>query len=403
MIYRVSIDAFALTPETAEVLKAVRDDRAFAKSRVNVLPGGLAAAAGHYVDTPTPQVVIVEEEEDDAILMARLEQLAEVCEPGTRVVVIGTLNDIALYRRLLEQGVSDYLLRPVSARQVVAAIAAIFEDPAAPTRGKVFAFWGVRGGVGSSTLAQNTAWAMGRALGEPAIYLDLDLAFGTSVLAFNLDAKQGVVDALANPDRLDQVLMERFLVGYDDCLEVLPSPGDPRLAADVGIDGLDKLMDLAARMGPVVVVDLPHQWAGWTEHLLLAADEVVLVATPELFCLRDSKTMLETLAPKRGEAAAPRLVLNKFDAARRTQLSPKDFEETLNLAPTLMVPFDPVLFGTAANNGQMLGEAARTHKVVEQIAGFAGQLLGRTPAVGKARARHGGKPSPKGLLAWLKK
>jgi pilus assembly protein CpaE len=401
VIYRVSIDAFALTPAVAEVLKAVRDDRAFAKSRVNVLPGGLEAAARHYADAPTPQVVIVEEEDGDATLMARLEQLAEVCEPGTRVVVIGARNDIALYRQLLSQGISDYLVRPVTARQVAAAIAAIFEDPAAAARGKMLAFWGVRGGVGSSTLAQNTAWAMGRALGEPVVYLDLDLAFGTSVLAFNLDAKQSVVDALANPERLDQVLMERFLVGYDDCLEVLPSPGDPRLTAEVGIDGLDKLLDLAARMGPVVVADLPHQWAAWTEHLLLEADEVVLVATPDLFCLRDAKTMLETLASRRGEAAAPRLVLNKFDAAKRTQLSPKDFEETLNLAPTLTLPFDPVLFGTAANNGQMLGEAAKTHKVVDQVNAFAAQLLGRSPAAGKKRG--GSKPSRKSLLAWLKK
>lgn len=354
-------------------------------------------------NSPTPQVVIVEEEADDATLMARLEQLAEVCEPGTRVVVIGALNDIALYRQLLAQGISEYLLRPVTARQVIAALAAVFEDPAAPTRGKVFAFWGVRGGVGASTLAQNCAWAMGRALGEPVIYLDLDIAFGTSVLAFNLDAKQNVVDALANPERLDQVLMERFLVGYGDSLEVLSSPGDPRLAADIAIDGLDKLLDLAARMAPAVVVDLPHHWAAWTEHLLLAADEVVVVATPDLFCLRDAKSILEAVTPKRGEAARPRLLLNKFDAARRTQLSPKDFEETLNLAPALLVPFDPLLFGTAANNGQMLGEAVKTHKVAEQLAGFAAQLLGRSPGAAKVRPKRGAKPSPKSLLAWLKK
>ncbi len=401
MIYRVSIDAFALTPEVAEVLKHVRDDRAFAKSRVTVMPGGLPAAVAHYAANPTPQVVIVEEEDDDAVMLTRLEQLAEVCEPGTRVVVIGNLNDIGLYRTLLAQGISDYLLRPVDPRQVMAALGGIFDDPGAPARGRVVAFWGVRGGVGASTLAQNSAWALGQALREDVVYLDLDIAFGSSVLAFNIDAKQNVVDALGNPDRLDQVLMERFLVAYDDHLHVLASPGDPRAATitPIEIDALDKLLDLSARMAPVVVVDVPHVWSAWTEHLLTHADDLVVVAHPELFCLRDTKMLLESLAGRRGEAALPRLVLNRFDAARKTQLAPKDFEETLNLAPALVVPYDPQVFGLAANNGQMLGEVAKTHRVVEQIAGFAQQLAGRMPAVkkvGKAKA------TPKGMMAWLK-
>ncbi len=400
MLHRISADFFSLTPEAAEALAAVRDDRAFAKSRIALLPGGLEAAPAHYADRPTPQVVVVEDDGEDAVLLARLERLAEVCEPGTRVVVIGGRNDIALYRRLLAQGVSDYLLRPVTARQVATALSAIFADPSAPSRGRVVAFWSVRGGAGASTLAQNAAWAMGRSQGEAAIYLDLDLAFGTSLLACNLDAKQSVADVLAHPDRLDEVLLERFLVAYDEALSVLPSPGDLRAAGEVGLEAVDRLVDLAARMAPAVVIDLPRLWSPWTQHMLVAADEAVLVATPDLVALRDAKTMAEVLGPKRGDAAPARLVLNKLDAAKRTQLSPRDFEETLGAAPlslklALALPFDPLLFGTAANNGQMLREAGKSHKIPEQIAAFATQLLGRQPAEAKARAR-------KGVLAWLR-
>jgi len=403
VIYRVSIDAFALTPEVAEVLKAVRDDRAFAKSRVNVLAGGLPAAIGHYTDAPTPQVIIVEDESDGPILMARLEQLAEVCEPGTRVVVVGGHNDIELYRTLLANGVSEYLLRPSTPRQVIAALAAILQGPAAPARGKLVGFWGVRGGVGASTLAQNVAWAMGQALREDVVYIDLDIAFGTSVLAFNLDAKQNVADALRNPERLDEVLMERFLVGYDDYLHALMSPGDPRAAVPIDIEALDKMLELAARMAPVVVVDMPHVWAGWTEHLLTSVDELVVVATPDLFCLRDAKTLLDTLGGRRGgDIAVPRLILNRFEAARRTQLSPKDFEETLNQAAALVLPFDAALFGQAANNGQMVGETAKNHKVVEQIKGFAVQLLGRAPVTKKTASKAAKPLLGKALLGWLK-
>ncbi|MBI5165411.1 MAG: pilus assembly protein CpaF, partial [Magnetospirillum sp.] len=314
MIYRISVDCFALSPELAEVFKAVRDDRSMGRSRVSVIAGGLPAAVAHYDGQPTPQVVIVEEEDDDDTMLARLEALAEVCEPGTKVVVIGTLNDIGLYRTLVGRGISEYLVRPVTARQLLDTVAGLFSDPGAAPRGKVVAVWGARGGVGASTIAQNLAWCLADGLAEDVVYIDLDLAFGTSVLAFNLDTKQTVADALANPDRLDQVLMDRFLVEYGDHLQVLPSPGDPRAAARIEVEAVDRLLDLASRMGAMVVVDVPHLWADWVEHLLTNADELVVVATPDLFCLRDTKTRVDLMTQRRGVSVPIRVVVNRREA-----------------------------------------------------------------------------------------
>ncbi|MGE5504508.1 MAG: AAA family ATPase [Actinomycetota bacterium] len=397
MILRLTIDAFALTPEVAEVLKQVRDHRGLAKSRVTVHGGGLAGAVAHYAETPTPQVVIVEDEDDEATLLARLDQLAEVCEAGTRVLVIGAANDIHLYRTLMGRGVSDYLLRPVAAQQVLDAMAALFADPASGPKGRVIACWGARGGSGSSTLAQNLAWTLGHFLQEPVVYADLDLAFGTSVLAFNVDAKQTVADALAHPERLDEVLMERCMVDYDDHLQVLASPGEPRNHQRIDAEGLDRVIELAARMAAVVVLDVPHQWSEWTEHLLTVADEVVVTATPDLPSLRDCKALVEILASRRGsDAQPPRLVLNRMDAARKTQLTPKDFEETIGVVPALLIPFEPQVFGEAANNGQMVGEAAKSHKVAELFRQLAATVAGKTPSARKA-------PRRKSLLDWLKR
>ncbi len=398
MIYRLSIDAFAVSPDVAEMFKAVRDDRSLSKSRIEVLPGGLPAAVEHYRGRATPQVILVEVEGGAETVQAEIGRLAEVCEPGTRVIVIGHVNDIGLYRALMAQGVSEYLVRPVAARQVLGALSAAFDDPDAPARGRLIGVWGVRGGVGASTLAQNLAWEIGRATAEGVIYIDLDIAFGTSLLAFNIDVKQTVADALGHPERLDPVLMERFLAAYDDHLHVLAAPGDPRAQVAITVEALDKLLDMALRMAAVVVVDIPRLWAPWTEHLLGSADDLIAVATPDLFCLKDAKIVLDLVGPKRGEA--PRLVLNRTDAARKTQLSAKDFEENLGVKPALALPFDPALFGEAANAGQMLGEASKTHKVVEQIQAFAGQIYGRTAA---ARKPAGDRSGIQSLLGWLKK
>jgi pilus assembly protein CpaE len=393
MLMRVTIDAFALTPDVAELCKAVRDDRSFAKARMEVLPGGLAGAIAHYQDKPSPQVIVVEAEGDEAAVLRQLEGLAEVVEPGTRVIVIGALNDIKFFRTLMNNGVSEYLLRPLAPRQLLDAISGLFADPAASPKGRLVAFWGARGGAGSSTLAQNLASLMGKNQSEPAIYMDFDLGFGSSMLAFNLEARQTMAEALSAPERLDAVLLERFLVDAGPRLKVLPSAGDIRQCPPVYFEAVDKLLDLACRMAPVVVLDLPHLWAEWTEHLMVMADEIVVVSAPDLASLRDTKALLEVLAARRGEGAAARLVLNKVDAYKKTQLTAKDFEETLGIKPALTLAFEPALFGQAANNGQMLADAGRTAKLNEQLSAFA-LMLGGGSQVRKAA-------KPKGLLDWL--
>ena len=394
MIQRLTINAFAATPETASVLRQLQIDRALGKSEITVEAGGLSAAVAHYAHAGTPKVVIVEEN-DPATLTDQLDQLADVCEQGTKVVVIGSVNDISLYRSLTGRGISEYLLRPVTPRQIVETLSGLFADPASAPKGRVIACWGARGGVGSSTLAQNLAWSLGRHLQEPVVYVDMDLAFGTSILAFNIDAKQTVADALANPERLDEVLMERCMIDYDDHLQILAAPGDCRIHTAIALDGLDHMIDLAARMASVVVLDLPHVWADWTEHLLSIADEVILTATPDFASLRDSKSLVDVLGPRRAGALPPRLVLNRVDPSRKTQLTPKDFEETIKLAPSLLIPWEPQLFGDAANNGQMLGEAVKSHKVTLLLVQLAEMVVGRTASSRKAAAKGAG------LLSWL--
>lgn len=394
MSFRVTIDAFALTPGVEAALTAAGSERVLQHSRLGVHAGGLPAAIAHLAHNPTPQVVIVEEDDDDRTMLGRLEQLAEVCDPGTRVIVIGSLNDIGLYRTLLGHGVSDYLVAPVTPGQIAVAVSALFADPAAAPRGKVTALWSARGGAGASTIARNLAWHMGKALGEQAIYLDLDMTFGASDLAFNLEARQSAAEVLAQPERLDSVLLDRFLVVHDDHLRVLPSGGAAPRSLDIQTDAVEQLVDLAARMAPAVVLDLPHVWAPWAEALLRAADEVLVVARPDLASLRDCKLLLESLAANRNGNGPARLVINGFDLCRKTQLTVKDFQDTLAVTPALVLPWDSVLFGEAANNGQLLAELGKGHKIVGQLESLAATLVGR----GQARKGRGGKT----LWSWLK-
>ena len=367
MIQTLTIEAFATTSETMVQLQSSSSDRRLGKNRMTVMNGGLDAAITHYATNTTPKVIIIEDDQ-----LEQLDQLADVCDPGTRVIIIGEINDITFYRSLMMRGVAEYLLRPLANGQIIETLERLFAEPGAAPKGRVVSFWGARGGTGSSCLAQNIAWLLGQSLKENIVYIDCDVSFGTSQLALGLDARQSIADVVSNVERLDTVLVDRSLVNCGDYLRVLASPGDLRLREPMSSDALDVLIGIASRMAPVVVLDLPHQWTDWSAHLMSLSSDVIVTACPDFASLRNTKALME-------QVEAPlKLVLNGMDAYKRTQLSPKDFENTLSLKPVLSIPFEPVLFGEAVNKAQLAAQSAPSHKTVKLLAGLADQVSGKT-------------------------
>jgi len=342
--------------------------------------GGLDGAIQHYQQATTPNVVVVASEAGREGLLEQVDRLAEVCEAGTGVVIVGTANDVTLYRELVRRGVGDYLLQPTSGRQVLDAVLGIVVDPNAQPTARTIAFIGARGGAGASTIAHNVGWWLGQEFQEEVDIIDLDITFGTAGLAFNLETPQGIHTALADPDRLDEQLIERFLARYDDHVSLLVAPASLDAEEKLYMDALDRLLDLVRRRAGFVILDVPHRWAPWTRHVLLDADETVVVGTLDLPSLRDTKSLVERIRAHKGEQALVRVALNRAGAFKRTELTVKDFENAMG-APVdmIVIPNDPALFGTASNNGQMIGEVNRRAKACEALRTLALKNSARTP------------------------
>ena len=136
------------------------------KSHLRIQMGGMAAAIEAYQSSPTPNVIILESENRNSDILAALDQLANYCDAGTRVIVIGHMNDVTLYRELVRRGVSDYLISPVDVLQIVRAICGLYSAPDAKPVGRIVAVVGAKGGVGASTVAHNIAFSIARDL-EP--------------------------------------------------------------------------------------------------------------------------------------------------------------------------------------------------------------------------------------------
>src|SRR5579871_4389828 len=375
---RVSVQAFCETVETAAAVQSAGEDRRMAKAHLKIQMGGATAAAEAYRNAPTPNVIIIESENRGEDILAGLDQLAEVCDAGTRVVVIGRINDVVLYRELTRRGVSDYLIAPVGTIDIVRAVCGLFSAPDAKPVGRVIAVVGAKGGVGASTVAHNVAWAVARDLSLDSVVTDLDLAFGTAGLDYNQDPPQGVADAVFSPDRVDTAFIDRLLSKCTDHLSLLAAPATLDKVYDFGTEAFDAIFDTLRTTMPCIVLDVPHQWSGWTKRALVGADDILIVAAPDLANLRNTKNIFDLLKAARPNDRPPLYCLNQIGVPKRPEINAGEFAKAIESEPIASIPFDPQMFGSAANNGQMIAEISAGHRTTEMFLQIAQRLTGRS-------------------------
>jgi pilus assembly protein CpaE len=253
---------------------------------------------------------------------------------------------------------------------IAAVSAQYFRDSAGPL-GRVVAVAGAKGGAGASSIAHNLAWSIARQLDAATVIADFDLPFGTAGLDFNQDPPQGIAEAVFAPERLDANLLDRLLSKCSDKLSILAAPATVERCYDLPETAFDGLIELLRASTPFIVLDLPHVWTAWSRRMLMAADEAVLVATPELASLRNAKSLLDALRAARRNDPAPRLVINGVGLPKRPEIAPADFARALEAEPSAILAFDARLFGAAANNGQMIAEmedGAKTAEVFNDLA-----------------------------------
>jgi pilus assembly protein CpaE len=374
---RVSVQAFCETVETAAAIQGASEDRRMAKAHMRIQMGGLTAAVEAYQSAPTPNVIILESDDRGEEILAGLDQLANYCDAGTRVVIVGRMNDVTLYRELVRRGISDYLISPIDTLQVVRSVCGLFSAPDAKPVGRIVAVVGAKGGVGASTIAHNIAFSLARDQMLDAVVTDLDLAFGTAGLDFNQDPPQGIAEAVFSPDRIDTAFVDRLLAKCTDHLSLLAAPATLDRVYDFGADAFDAIFDSLRATVPCVVLDVPHQWTGWSKQTLIGADEILIVAAPDLANLRNAKNIYDLLKASRPNDHLPRYCLNQVGVPKRPEIKAADFAKALEDEPVATIPFEPQLFGAAANNGQMIAEISAGHRTAETFRQLAQLLTGR--------------------------
>jgi pilus assembly protein CpaE len=384
---RISIEAFCEFSDTEEALQQAATDRRLVKAHLGIHAGGVAEAVVFFRQNQTPNLLIVETQKEGDAVLQEMESLANVCDESTKVIVVGRSNDVQLYRELIRRGVSEYLVGPLSPLQFIETISGLYVNPNAPPIGRVVVVTGARGGAGASTIAHNLAWYIADGFKINTAIVDLDLPFGTAGLNFNEDPGQGVADALLAPERLDDVLLDRLLIKCGEHLSLFAAPALLDRDYEVDVAAYESVIGQVRNSLPCVVVDMPHAWSSWSRETLCAADEIVIVATPDLASLRNTKNMLDVMKARRVNDAPPKVVLNQVGVPKRPEIPAKEFANAIGQEPVLVLPFEPQLFGTASNNGQMLAEIQPNARASEGVKLLAEMLTGR---IASAPAKKGG-------------
>ena len=374
----VSIHAFCEASATAEAVQLAGADRRLAKAQLEVSTGGIDAAVADCAADRVPSVLVVETSLPRPLMLARLDALTGRCDPATRLILIGHLNDIALYRELMRRGVGEYLIAPVSPAQIADAVAGVCEVAGGGSAGSVIAFIGAKGGTGSSTVCHNVAWALSEVLKSDVVVADLDLAFGTAGLDFNQEAVQGIAEALQAPERLTEAALERLLTRCSQRLSILAAPVALDRDYDISPGACGAVLDALRQHAAFVAADLPHLWTPWVRQVLVQADEIVITAAPDLANLRNARNLVDLLEASRPTGKPPHLVVNMAKRPRRQDIALEDLSAALEVSPELVIEYDSETFGLAANNGQMIEECSRKARAAQQFRTLAMTLAQRS-------------------------
>ena len=369
------------------------------QSKAQIVSGTANHAAKYLADHPSPPFLVVEVTSADAA-QKQLDALAEVVNPATKVIVTGTVDSYRFYHWLMELGVHDYLLQPITPEALAASLAKgeakqASAEAAAPR--KLITTIGARGGVGATTIATHLAAIFAKEHELPTALVDPDAHFGSVALGLDLEPVRGLKDALEKPDRIDGLFLDRVMVKPFAGLSIL-SAEEP-LHESVAVEEGAAASLVAALHEPcaMVVVDVPRQMSSFARDILSAADAVLLVAEPNVLSLRDMLRIKDYVV-ERLKRPAPKLVVNKRGAVAGFELHKSDIAKHYGAEPAVEIAYTAEALA-AITRGETLLANTKAHAFMDPLRTLAETLSGKTSPVKPVS----GSDSVMALLSKLRK
>lgn len=372
-----SFVAFVRDRQSEDVVQRFADEQNFNQTFIKV--GPIDDAIDHLTKMPRSPAALLVDVSATPMPLSELARLAAVCEPSVSVIVIGETNDVGLYRNLLEVGVQDYLVKPLTLELLRRSLGGNGQGQSArqSRTGKVIGFAGTRGGVGVTTVAAGLARHLAMVAHRRIAYIDMNLHGGAANTLLGLKSNNGLLDVLRDADRLDPQFVERSLVAHDDRLFVLSA----ELPYGETFKPQERaLADLLERLKPhfhYILLDLPGQGHALTHTALAEVQLLYLLADASIHSAREVLRFTRYLD---GIDRAPSMsvLLNTPNASQRGHLKTADFAAAIGCNVLLELPFDGAALAAAENLGEPI--APGKSRFGDAIEALADGLSGRSSA-----------------------
>lgn len=391
-----SVSIYTKDPETLRAAQETEKDWRFARVKIKTVDGDVETAIQAYKEYASPDLVMIQTDTIDEAFTDRLEALAGHCDEGTGAVVIGPVNDVNLYRRLIDMGVGDYLVRPIEKTVLADVIAKTLIEKIGITGSRLITFLGAKGGVGTSVLAQAMACGIADILGHKTVFLDTAGGWSTAAVGLGFEPATTLAEAAKVAAGNDEDSLNRMLLPLGEKLNVLSSGGDVMLEPTITAEQLEMLVGKLMVKYPVVIADLSQSPDILRKIMLTRANQIVLVATPMLPALRLGRSVMQEIKEARnGGHMDLALVINMQGMAPAFEVGKKDIEAAMECPVAAQIPFDPKIFCANEHESRKLTDDAAGRRLVEQTLlplvakDLGGGLEGDTPPPEKSGVLNG--------------
>ena len=342
-----------------------------------VITGGLDRLS-ELLESHSPPAILVIDLDGQNDMAAAATRLVSLCGDGTRIIALGTANDVKLYRQMIAAGLVDYLVKPLTTEVMSQAMALAKKTEASKTEireAKIIVVMGTRGGVGVSTIALNLGWLLAHEFNKHCMLIDLDMHFGTAALALDLEPGRGLRDLLSSPQRVDKMIIESAMAKESERFAILSAEETVDDIIPVDSSALTALMRELTPQYHYIIIDLPRSMLATQKRLLAIAHEIVLVSELSLAGIRDTLRIRAALKAL-GAPARITQVASRTGPQHPAAVDEATFVKGAQAKIDFTILDDAKSVNAASNAGKPLAAVAKGTPLVKGLIALAQHLGG---------------------------
>lgn len=361
-----SVVVFAQDKATLKAAKGLLDDWCYARVDLQVVDADVPAATVALAEMASPDLVIIQTENIDDGFTDQLEALANNCDEGTAAIVIGPVNDVNLYRTLIDMGVSDYLVRPVTTDVLNRVVARTLIQRMGVSDSRLIAFVGAKGGVGVSAMMRAAACCTSDLMGQKTVLLDASGGWSTMSVGIGFEPTTTLPEAVKALKSKDEDSFQRMIFEAGDNMSVLATGGDIMLEDSIDAEQVEMIIDHLMVKYPVVLVDLSHTPISLINAVVSRAHQVQVISTASLVSLRLARSLVHEIKELRGgKDDVIELVVNMCGQNPDLEVSKGDIAAAMETEIASIVPYAPKVFMGAESESRKVTDHKDGHQIVQ--------------------------------------